>query len=73
MCGTAPNGPIRMRGRLVPDWGIVCPACHVKIERYADTDAPDDPARAQIIEAWNRRTGPAVGADASAIQCEKEQ
>lgn len=73
LCGTPPNGPIRMRGRMGPDWRIVCPACHVKLERYAETDAPDDPVRAQIVEDWNRRAGPAVGADASVIHFEKEQ
>ncbi len=59
LCGTPPEGPTRMSGRFSPDWLVACPACHLKLERYAKTDAPDDPARAQIVEAWNLRAGSA--------------
>lgn len=69
LCGTPPAGPSRMRGRFGPDLQIVCPACHLKLDRFDDPGAPDDTA-AQIVEAWNRRAGPAAGADASAVQLE---
>lgn len=69
LCGTAPKGPTRMGSRLGPDWLIVCPSCLLKLERFDDSSPHD--AAAQIIEAWNRRTGPTLGADVSAIQCER--
>lgn len=61
LCATPPKGPTRMSGPVGPDWMIVCPACGLKLERYAVTRAPDDPARAQIIEAWNLRAGEIAG------------
>ena len=36
-CGTPPQGPTRMSSRLGPDWLINCPACLLKLERYAET------------------------------------
>lgn len=67
-CGTPPKGPTRMSSRIGADWLIVCPACLLKLERYSETDAADDPARAQIVEAWNRRASPAASAEFSAVQ-----
>lgn len=57
MCGTPPDGPTRMRG-FGADWLIRCPDCQVKLERFAETNGPDDPVPAQMIEAWNRRVSP---------------
>lgn len=67
LCGTPPNGPTRISGGFGPDWLIVCPACLLKLERYGKTNGPDDPVRAQMIEAWNRRAGTAVSADFTAV------
>lgn len=66
-CGTPPQGPTRMSSRLGPDWLINCPACLLKLERYAETKGPDDPVRAEMVEAWNKRAGAAASADFPAV------
>lgn len=59
LCATPPKGPTHVSGPIGPDWMIVCPACNLRLERFGETRAPDDPAREQMIETWNRRAGSA--------------
>lgn len=44
-----------MSGRFGPDWLIQCPACMLKIERFAEPGDDGDPVPDQMIDAWNRR------------------